>query len=157
GLPLPLWDEVAPLSLAMSASRGEREYDLRDIDGQISGANFSGTLRFRQPPAGRPRVEGELRLDRLDLPLLAGLSLGNVAEERAEEAGPFRTPAFAGYDGDLAIEAQTAETGLEEAAARDFRGKLRAVDGVISLPEFAFDWLGGHIEGDVELKNLDGS
>jgi uncharacterized protein involved in outer membrane biogenesis len=158
GYPLPLIAGESPVSLSMSAHRQDGRYRFETIAGQYGGAKFSGNLSLDTDIGPRPRLEGSLTLGLLPAPLIAEFSLGagSITQFRSGDIGSFGTPVFAGLDGDVEIAAKLADLG-GESVATGWTGRLRLVDGAISLPEFGFDWLGGKLAGDVAIKNVDGN
>jgi uncharacterized protein involved in outer membrane biogenesis len=158
GYPLPLMAARTPVSLSLTAHKEKDKFDFHAIDGQYGGTEFSGELALDTAGGGKPRIAGELVLDYLPVMLLGELSLGagSISQFVAGDIGTFGAPVFAGLDADIGIEARTGDIGALTPAS-SLSGRLRAVDGVISVPEFKFNWLSGEISGDAAIRNVAGN
>ena len=158
GFVLPGAGQGSPLSLAMNAKGAAGRYEFSGLDGQFNGSGFSGELVYDRAQAGRPKLEGNLSLDRFSLPFVFDLVTGpgRFGAPAGEDESVFGRPALAGEDADIALVAKDFDTGAGPMAS-GFAGRLAMSDGSISLPEFAFEWLGGSVAGSASLSNTQGN
>ncbi|MBZ8135219.1 hypothetical protein CLD20_18235 [Afifella sp. IM 167] len=147
---------------ALSAS-GQLELSRGVLDFDLAQAAFDGSVVGGHLTAGRGgdaiRIGGELRLDRVSLALLAASALG-VSPDYGADGWPKDAFAPALPDGvmlDLAVHAQTAESGV----GKIFRNVSFAYryDGAggLSLDDFNGDFAGGRMSGALVVGGGDGA
>lgn len=158
GLALPGAGQGAPVSLSTHAKGAGRRYEFSELAGQYNGAGFAGDLVYDRSQAGRPKLEGKLSLDRFSLPFVFDLVAGpgRFGGPAGEEGSVFGQPVLAGEDADLTLVAKGFDAGVGPIAS-DFSGRLAMSDGSVSLPEFAFKWLGGSVAGSASVNNTQGN
>ena len=123
---------------------------LENLDADIAGARAQGALE--RNPGGR--LDGSIKLGRLSLPWLFGLTLGPPQPARAGALWSdlrFPPDAAAPPDATLDIEAATLDIGPDLAGA-NARMKLDIAPGRLTLTQVQTEIAGGRLEGRLSLR-----
>lgn len=167
-IPLPNFtaEKALPVSASFNLKKTKTDFEFKNLKGQVSGNQFSGDLLLAQEQVLRPRVSGKLELSQVDLPLIAeavfgqtttlGSSLGINETISLDENSIFGEPLFAGLDANIAIAATKLNLGNDFAGEKP-RFQITMLDGALDINALSFDFLGGEVEGGVNLKNTAGN
>ena len=159
-------DKRLPLSTGFDLAKKKRDYTVSNLKGQMADNRFEGALKLEQETVSRPRLSGELSLGQLSLPLVAeavfgrvttiGKSLGITGDIAFDEESVFGEPLYGGVDANIKVSADKLALG------KSFNGKeaslqMTMIDGAIDFNSLSFDFLKGHFDGALSLKNTSGN
>ena len=144
---------VLPASLAGEVEAGAASLAVAHLAGKLGGSMIEGDLALQRGGV-RGHLQGSVRLDKLDFPVLTGLALG-----RAQPLPPGATWPDAKFGSGLA-DAPDTQLALKIAsftlspalAARNATLTLGLAPGTVTLEGMAMQIGEGHASGDVSLR-----
>ena len=156
GIGLPQMGSGLPVTLSAEFATDPEKISVSKIEGKADRNGFTGALAIDRKVAGR--AEGELAIDTLDLAWLGEGILGQVQDATVGGLSltPVAQPAWSGLDVALDVTAKRFWPGVYGPVA-DFAGKLEWKGDEFSFSEATGDWLGGKLEGRLQLGNANGS
>ncbi|MBB4185552.1 uncharacterized protein involved in outer membrane biogenesis [Sinorhizobium terangae] len=156
GIGLPQMGSGLPVTLSTDITTDAEKVALSAIEGKVDQNVFSGALAIDRKTAGK--AVGELALDTLDLGWLGEGILGQF--EDASIGGlsmaPVAQPAWTGFDVALNVTAKRFWPGVY-GPVTGFAGKLEWKGDELALSDATGDWLGGKLEGRLQVGNANGS
>ncbi|MCA1407917.1 AsmA family protein [Ensifer sp. IC3342] len=156
GIGLPQMGSGLPVTLSTDITTDAEKISLSAIEGKVDQNVFSGALAIDRKTAGK--AVGELTLDALDLAWLGEGILGQF--EDASIGGlsmaPVAQPAWTGFDVALNVTAKRFWPGVY-GPVTGFAGKLEWKGDELALSDATGDWLGGKLEGRLQVGNANGS
>lgn len=156
GIGLPQMGSGLPVTLSTDITTDAEKVALSAIEGKVDQNAFSGALAIDRNTAGK--AVGELALNTLDLGWLGEGILGQF--EDASIGGlsmaPVVQPAWTGLDIALNVTADRFWPGIY-GPVTGFAGKLEWKGDEIALSDATGDWLGGKLEGRLQVGNANGS
>lgn len=163
GFALPgasLLDEL-PLSVSTKVDINGSDIGFSGLSGQVAGNQISGDVRLKQIPSARPKLFGQLQVDRLSIPVIGDMVYGKLSGGLGQESlddgdSSFSKALLQGLDGELALAAKVADLGYGD-AARNYTSKLAILDGAINLNQTSMNWMGGVLSGNLSLQNSEGT
>nr|WP_245181323.1 AsmA-like C-terminal region-containing protein [Sinorhizobium mexicanum] len=156
GIGLPQMGSGLPVTLSTDITTDAERIALSTIEGKVDQNVFSGALAIDRKTAGK--AVGELAVDTLDLGWLGEGILGQF--EDASIGGlsmaPVAQPAWTGLDVALNVTAKRFWPGIY-GPVTGFAGKLEWKGDELALSDAAGEWLGGKLEGRLQVGNANGS
>ncbi|WEX86283.1 AsmA family protein [Sinorhizobium garamanticum] len=156
GIGLPQMGSGLPVTLSTDITTDAEKIALSAVEGKVDQNVFSGALAIDRKTAGK--AVGELALDTLDLAWLGEGILGQF--EDASIGGlsmaPVAQPAWTGLDVALNLTAKHFWPGVY-GPVTGFAGKLEWKGDELALSDATGDWLGGKLEGRLQVGNGNGS
>ena len=149
-LDFPDLTTATPAKGAARALYREGRWRLENLDADVAGARLQGAVE-RHP---RGRLEGAIKLGRLSLPWLFGLTLGPPQPARAGALWSdlrFSPDAAAPPEAGLDVEAATLDI-LPDLAGANARMKLEIAPGRLALTQAQADVAGGRLTGRLSLR-----
>lgn len=156
GIALPQMGSGLPMALAADVASDPERIIFSAIEGKADQNAFAGALSIDRKVAGK--AQGELALDTLDLGWLGEGILGQVQDAATGElsTAPVAQPAWPGLDVVLNVTAKRFWPGVYDAVT-GFSGKFEWKGDEVAFSEATGDWLGGKLEGRLQLGNANGS
>ncbi|WEX76301.1 AsmA family protein [Sinorhizobium numidicum] len=156
GIALPQMGSGLPVTLTADIAADPERIAISAAEGKVDQNGFAGELSIDRKVPGK--AEGELALDTLDLEWLGEGVLGQVRDASIGglSMAPVAQPAWTGLDVALNVKAKRFWPGVY-GAVTDFAGKLEWKGDELALSEATGDWLGGKLEGRLQLGNANGS
>lgn len=156
GIALPQMGSGLPVKLVADIAADPEKIAFSAIEGSADQNGFTGALTIDRKARGTAR--GELALDAIDLAWLGEGILGQVhdASVGGLSLAPVTQPAWSGLDVALELTAKRFWPGVYGDVA-DFSGKLEWKGDELALTEAAGNWLGGKLEGRLQVGNANGS
>jgi hypothetical protein len=156
GIALPQMGSGLPMALAADVASDPERITFSAIEGKADQNGFAGALSIDRKVPGK--AQGELALDTLDLGWLGEGIFGQVQDASTGElsTAPVAQPAWTGLDVALNVTAKRFWPGVYDAVT-GFSGKLEWKGDEVALSEATGDWLGGKLEGRLQLGNANGS
>lgn len=156
GIGLPQMGSGLPVTLSTDITTDAERIALSAIEGKVDQNVFSGALAIDRKTAGK--AVGELALDTLDLAWLGEGILGQFEDASIGglSMGPVAQPAWTGLDVALNVTAKRFWPGIYGPVA-GFAGKLEWKGDELALSDATGEWLGGKLEGRLQVGNANGS
>ncbi|MEL7430176.1 MAG: AsmA-like C-terminal region-containing protein, partial [Pseudomonadota bacterium] len=160
-LPLEVSREL-PASGSFKAEKLGNDATFNAIEGQVAGNRISGDLAFKRDGLARPRLEGALNVDHMDILLFADTvfgrygSLGLADGVLAGEDLSFGPAPYKGFDARLKLSAARADFG-DILSGRNAASEFVMIDGAADINSIRFETLGGEISGSLNLGNTEGT
>ncbi|MEY9780717.1 AsmA family protein [Sinorhizobium fredii] len=156
GIALPQMGSGLPVKLAADFAADPEKIAFSAIEGKADQNGFTGALTIDRKAQGTAR--GELALDTIDLAWLGEGILGQVHDTSGGglSLAPVTQPAWTGLDVALELTAKRFWPGFY-GDVTGFSGKLEWKGDELALTEAAGDWLGGKLEGRLQVGNANGS
>lgn len=156
GIALPQMGSGLPVKLAADIAADPEKIAFSAIEGRADQNGFTGALTIDRRAQGTAR--GELALDTIDLAWMGEGILGQVHDASAGgmSLAPMAQPAWSGLDVALDLTAKRFWPGLY-GDVTEFSGKLEWKGDEFALTEAGGDWLGGKLEGRLQVGNANGS
>ncbi|THK35029.1 AsmA family protein [Ensifer sp. MPMI2T] len=156
GIGLPQMGSGLPVTLSTDITTDDEKIALSAIEGKVDQNVFSGALAIDRKTAGK--AVGELALDTLDLGWLGEGILGQFQDASIGglSMAPVAQPAWTGLDVALNVTAKRFWPGVY-GPVTGFAGKLEWKGDELALSDATGDWLGGKLEGRLQVGNANGS
>lgn len=162
-LRLPVKSDVAlPLTAKFAFEKQAGLFALRELSGQVMNNRFEGSVQLETEGSVRPRLDGDLKFEAVDLMLFAEPVLGRhnpfafADTLLPDEDLGFSSPIYPGLDAQLKITGDRVSTGglfAGQSATLSFA----MVDGAVNLNDVSFDALGGKVTASAGLRNAEGT
>ncbi|MDK1490331.1 AsmA-like C-terminal region-containing protein [Sinorhizobium sp. 7-81] len=156
GIGLPQMGSGLPVMLSTDITTDAEKIALSAIEGKADQNAFTGALAIDRKTAGK--AVGELALDTLDLPWLGEGILGQFEDVSTGglSRAPVAQPAWSGLDVALNVTAKQFWPGVY-GPVTGFAGKLEWKGDEIAVSGATGEWLGGKLEGRLQIGNANGS
>ena len=156
GIGLPQMGSGLPVTLSAEIASDPDKVSISAVEGKADQNSFTGALSIDRKVPGK--AEGELAFDALDLGWLGEGILGQVQDPAAGglSRAPVVQPAWTGLDVALNVTAKRFWPGAY-GPVTGFAGKLEWKGDELTLNEASGDWLGGKLQGRLQLGNANGS
>ncbi|MBP2236929.1 uncharacterized protein involved in outer membrane biogenesis [Sinorhizobium kostiense] len=156
GVALPQMGSGLPVTLSADVTSDPERIILSEIQGKADQNGFAGAISIDRNVRGK--AQGELAFDTLDLGWLGDAILGQVqnASTGGLSTAPVAPPAFSGLDVALNVTAKRFWPGVYD-AVKEFSGTLEWKGDEVAFSAMKGDWLGGKLEGRLQLGNANGS
>ncbi|MGH6782529.1 MAG: AsmA family protein, partial [Sphingomonadaceae bacterium] len=156
GIALPQTGSGLPISVSADVATTPEAIAFTTVEGRADNNGFAGALTIDRKVPGK--AEGQINLATLDLAWLAEGILGPVQNmsSGALSKSPVAQAAWTGLNVALDVQAANFWPGFYGAIG-NFAGKMEWKGDEIAFTEATGDWLGGKLEGRVQLGNANGS
>ena len=131
---------------------------IKNIEGSLGGQKIDAKFTINRNAKPRMVVNGALALQQLPLEFIAGLVMGEAAIENGVDwsNSPFTLPALQEIDGAIKLsvgssDMSTSIFGYAE-PGKNLKATLELNDGDITIRDAQFDWLGGHVNGEIAFS-----
>lgn len=126
----------------------------------VAGRRFVGAVSLGNADDASWRIDGDLRVEAIDLGWLTALGLGFPLEPTGEASAPwsrtlFREPGFGSIKGSVALAADRLAI-AEDLDAQQAKLELEFLPGRLSIDIADAEFGGGNMSGDFEIFNVGG-
>ncbi|WP_115421240.1 AsmA-like C-terminal region-containing protein [Ensifer sp. M14] len=156
GIALPQTGTGLPISVSADVATTPEAIAFTTVEGKADNNGFAGALTIDRTVPGK--AEGQISVATLDLAWLAEGILGHVQDmsNGALSKTPVAQAAWTGFNVVLDVQAANFWPGFYSAIG-NFAGKLEWKGDEIAFTDATGDWLGGKLEGRLQLGNANGS
>ena len=156
GLGLPQMAYGLPTRLAAGLAVSPEALAISSIDGAIGSNTVTGNITVDRK-AENLKASGALQLSEADLGWLAEAVYGPIRDaDNNFSDSPLGQSLLAGTDITLDVQAGTFFPDVT-GPIRNFKARLAASDGELTLSDAAGDWVGGAFKGSARMGNVNGA
>ncbi len=157
-------DSKLPASLSLGLRHSPAETRFHSLKGQLGNNKFSGELSLKRFGLARPRLEGNLDLGHLSLPLISNSIFGgDISPISPIDIGPevwseenFGEPIYKGHDAKIDLRAEVINLGGGLVGTKP-SFELVLLNNTLNLNQARFGLLGGEASANLGLKNSEGT